>query len=1655
MSLRTLLKFRNLDLTKDINDRYTQLFTPGIFYGGSVVPVIGQLAVDIIAPWKLISLDGMVVEETSDTTRLLVNAGQQTVIAIKIVYQDNDDPIITPAAIELSAFNLLSDKAYYVVFAIVNAPADAIVVLDSYIEYASRNIVDTLGRGILRDVVTNVSVLPNAKDNIAGDLYVVADGIGGIPNIYGWNGFSWIILTDAATVTANFSTHQQNLDTGIEISEPIYLKGRIHLSNYEKAALAGTSGTLPSSTNLFIDNADTRIPTQDENNALQGTDGSPADYNRYITEQYPWAIPEEKVVSAFSSVVPFTLTGNTTLGSSVITNLVSTSNIIVGMTVTGVSLPTSPNLASVLTINSLTSITITQQATATVTGTTLTFANISIRMYGATTEGPLYIGRGDSFSTGNFFKFYDTTLNREYMTSSTHPISPVTAVNITAVYYDAACNNLVDPVGLADRDGFCYVDLYLKWDLTPDTSFRILYSKREVMKRALDGTTYYHPYPDAFVRRRMNDAQVPASIIKAIQDIKGRNFDVVPPTGEQNINLRGSVIGTKEYVGAVFNSDNVINDFSHVENVPNFANDFLTNIGIPQNYSFENTALTAISYSYNSIGPVGTVTYGSSVVLTSVIANQDVFIDGSLNEYKVVSVGTNAITIQKRNGKVPRSINTTIALTGSFATSTVVTNIVPSTAGLVVNMAIQGNANVPSGTLIASVDSLTQITLTNATTITSLSQSFVAVPNSQQINFYIKGSIKKDNNPRKINLATLDYLIGRSRIYCRQIQTVPNEFHPVTGNVAFEIYAPLHSATRKEPRVRFYGGFKNREAGSRSRVVVTYAGIISITGFFTDLFLITDLTYPSPTFTVYVDGGTGTSVTASGSVAFSNGFANELDLQNQYLKVASNLSDLIPHTVEIYIGDSTNDFILYGFDLIRNTVSNVLELPGRAFVQSDLFQKNSLDTSISLPRSGIGGSYVRGKGLISTRYINRQHVESTQSTTLFDMDGADDTTCPKGTAANGVPIFGPSTGLTKFSYYQAGDIVKLIVFDGSPTPVPNIEQVLVISSISASSATFSTNIVTDGVSRVAILLHVASTTGDCYDTLKEFNRYMFTEFGVKQLNTTVLSLTGNTTLNSSSITNLSSTSNLFVGMTVSGTYIPIGSMITIINSSSSIAISQNATSTQVGSTLVFASNPVDFSSLTQYTTPNSRMFTLEDGITSVAAYNIKYVNTGIDGTDIALNMIDSTSTFRLRTVASQLDLMVANTAIVSGVLISIDGSPTYSVTFAGGGLTKYTVWTNARYQTHEVVITNAAGLDIVGFITYVPTHSVKIEGSLLATQNVIANYDTANYTYDKTLSTYGLYGSVIPTGSIAIDPYKMGGLFINSGGAGTAWTTSLVFTGQLIDNSINSGNFNPYWGRYTYTAQTNAYFEYAFLGYGFEIDYLAYTNRCYAQVYIDNNDGVFKLATALNFGSATFKGIDTVLGQVDMYNATFTRKKFGINNLTFGLHTVRVICLGTGSRNPSSNGVSGINIGTFYEINSNGYLSYSPSKGFRGKTGVTDFVYGLDWVKDERIFDSVPLLKDELPAIIKVDTQTVALQDVKTDRILLTSGDIFKTITFTVPFNDDNYYIDCMIYRYDSGAVTLNSVTPSGVTSSGFTANFTSIPVTGTYYLRYKATKYF
>jgi len=1562
VTIRTLMKFRNLDLTKDINDRYTGLFIPGVFDGGDVVPITGQLSVEIVAPWKLISYDGMVVEETSDNSYLDIPAGYTTVIAVKAVYQENDVPIINVVALELSAFNQLTDTEYYVIFAYVVVPSDAITILSSYIQYSARNIVDKLGRSPLRGVLSNASELPDATYNIAGDIYIIGDNVGDTPNIYGWNGFSWIIMTDAATVTANLAVHRANLFTNEK-----------HATDKEKLALIGTSqyimgttglnpGTPPSGTNPFVDNADKRIPTQNENNALGGSDGAPADSNRYITEEYPWAIPTEKSTIAPASI---SLTGNLTITSPTITGVSSVSGLVANMIVTGTGIP--PNTV-IVSIPTSSTITLSNPASSTIPSSPFVVTPICVQLNSIVDSGNagFYVNLSASPSisntpnTTNYFSFYDALLNREYMTSPNHSTNPNSIVSITGVYTDPACTTPLNPLIASpyiDQDGFVLNDLYLTWNIIPDTAYRVLYSIKNTMRVLDRGVTginplniYPHPFPDAFIRRRMNDAQVPAIVIKTIADIKGRTFDTVPPTVEKNINLRRDLVNTKEYISTAFRTDNVIGDFTSVQNVPAFGNDFSNNLGIPQNYSFENTGLSPIIYNYNVSSNTGTVTYGPLVNLSSVLINQDVFIGGSLTEYKVIASNNVAktINIQKRNGKIPRSINTNICYYGTFTNGSPTITSITSTSNLAVNMLVIGD-NIPSGTLIANVDSLSQITLTNAVTITAPTNAFVVAPNTQTINYYIMGSIKKDNNPRQINLATLNYVFGRQHILCRQIQAIPNEFHPYTGAMAFEIAAPLHTMTFKEPRVRFYGGFKNRDAGNRCRVIATGYGSIMVTGFFTDLNLLLDLKTCTNAITVKIDGTLGTTISSFPSVATGNGFNNELDIQFQTLPVASNLTDYVPHTVEIDIGATVvSDFIVYGFELFRNTVIDVEVLPGRAFVQTDVYYKNLIQTGISVPRGGWGATHTRGRGTVSTRYINRNLVETTQTTSMFDMDGLDDNTCPKGSVVGSTTNFTPSVGTAKFSYYQAGDIVKLII---NSTPV--IEQVLVISNIVSGSAQFTTNIAASGTA--ALLMHVASTTGDVYDTLREFNRFTFVDLGVKQ--------------------------------------------------------------------------SIDFAYLLSSGASTSKFFTLSDGTTSIAAQSVAYVSTGIDGADIALNMLSSSSQLRIRAVASQLDILVANTSALTGILISIDGSPANLVNFSGGGLTRYTVWTNARYQTHEAQITNAAGLDIVGFILYEPTHSVALQGTLLATQNIVANYD----------SSISTDGSIVPTGSVAVDPYKFG-MFINSGGSGTPWTTNFSFSGS-------GGSYNPYWGRYTWTNQANAYFEYIFFGDGFEIEYLAYGDRGIAAITIDGNP-----ATLANFPTASFKGISLTTGMIDMYQnipiLPPARTKFSMSGIPTGAHTLKVLC------NYTKNGSSTdfiINICTVYEVNSYGYMSYTPSKDIK----MSSFVDGLNWVRDDRNFDSIPVAKDPPLSLVRVNSQSVATQDVRADKILLTTSTSLVAVTFPVPFSDSDYFLNCNIVT-DAALPTVISVTPTNLLSTGFTAWFTTIPSPSSnhYYLVYTATKY-
>lgn len=1354
MTIRTLLKFRNLDLTKDLNDRFTSLMVPGVFDGGEVIAVPAQLKVDLLAPWKLINKDGMVVEETSDNSRLDCPAGQTTAIVVRAVYNQNNDPEVEVLAIELSAFNLLADIDDHIIFATVEVPIGAISVLTTYIKTSTRDILDKLGRNIIRGVLSSTAGLPSAEENQDGDLFVVAPGGGSLTHLYGWDGAQWLIMTDAVTVTNDLLIHRTN-----------NFVDEKHGTDDQFAAWVGSSGTGPSALNPFVDEADTRLPTQGENDALVGSDGTPSFANKYITQEFALAVPEEKVF-----------------------------------------------------------------ASAPVLGYTeiLSF------------EGPVYVGLQGTGSADPFFLFYDSTEDREYTTSTG------LRVLVAGVYLDAGLTTPIDPSidgNVDDKGFFSGATLYIKYDVTPDTALKLNFGRKKT----------FEVFPiEALLLRSPGSPQASSDVVTTVEKISGRDWDDTPPTNEQNIELRKDVVDLKEYVSSVFNSDFVVGNFDKVDGVPDFNNDFITNIGIPPNYSFENVGLVAFTYD----GVLGTVTFAGAVANGSVVPG-NVFIDGNDDEYTITGIPSGTeFTITRRNGSIPLTIN-----------------------------------------------------LTNTTSA--------------------HGSAKPDNNPRKTNLSTLDYVVGRQRIHCREIEVVQDEYHPRTGNVAFQIRTPLRSAFFREPRIRFYGGFENRDTSNRQRVVATNLGIIMMTGYFTDVRLLVDLQSSSPTVTVKVDGdltGTAIDLSRTGTIA---DLGSELDIQQQSVEIASGLADNVPHTIEVEVANAAGDFIIYGVDFFREDTTTTLVLPGRAFVQSDLY-KSDTTTGFLTPQVT-----TRSRGAVSVRFLNRSLAQQTTTIPLTDYDGI--AGGPAGVAVPATTTFTVSSGFVKFAFYRPGDIVKVIT-----ATEEEVKQIATIGP-GVGVVEFTTNVTSSGA---AIFLHVASPSGDSPDPTREYARYNVSEFGVNQ-------------------------------------------------------------------------SLVDFAEI--FVLPSDRLYTLEDGTTSIVGRNIRYTTTGIDGVGIALEMIDATSTIRIRAVATQMDILTANATGVSAD-IQIDGAPVNTIATPGGGLTRVPLWTNARYQTHEIFISNAAGLKFSTILLHEPVISPPLEGSLLASQNVISEHD----------SSRSEVGDVIPTGALAVDPFTMGGVFVNGTGVGTDWSHTVDYTA------------NPDWGRFITNDREGSTFEYFLIGSGFEMEYFVRNDFGRPFVFLNGT-----LATAANFPSATFKGINSANGKLDMYDASVTtiRKKMMVSGLPYGKYLVRVEVQTPRDKNPASFGTS-VNVGTFYEIGDSGRLSYTPSRGFRGDLGIEDFVYGMDWARDDRNFDSGAIAREEVPVFREI------LQPTRAQSIAIASGATEIAILFSTDLGDADYSVTANLYNETDALPEFQPITVTARASTGFTAKWNDPLDTANYRLNYTAVKF-
>jgi len=285
VTLRTLLRFQNPDSTQDINDRTRGLFNKGVFSGGDVEAISSTLTVRL-TPFASLGPDGMFVREDDENNVLSVSAGVRNYIVVRQRYVANTDPIVSVESLTGAEYLGDPEQEYLITFAVVDVPALATEVLQSHIEFFERDVIDPVGRLAFRGVLDNAGLLPliTTNSNRAGDFYIITDGSGGFPEIWTWNGLEWVNTTQAQTMISLLDTHRDNLDVD-----------KIHVTDLQADALFGTVGT-PSDSNRYVTSLDPRIPSQNENDALQAdptilSEFAPSDSNRYINSSKIFAAP--------------------------------------------------------------------------------------------------------------------------------------------------------------------------------------------------------------------------------------------------------------------------------------------------------------------------------------------------------------------------------------------------------------------------------------------------------------------------------------------------------------------------------------------------------------------------------------------------------------------------------------------------------------------------------------------------------------------------------------------------------------------------------------------------------------------------------------------------------------------------------------------------------------------------------------------------------------------------------------------------------------------------------------------------------------------------------------------------------------------------------------------------------------------------------------------------------------------------------------------------------------------------------------------------------------------------------------------------------------------------------------------------------------------
>jgi len=434
-----------------------------------------------------------------------------------------------------------------------------------------------------------------------------------------------------------------------------------------------------------------------------------------------------------------------------------------------------------------------------------------------------------------------------------------------------------------------------------------------------------------------------------------------------------------------------------------------------------------------------------------------------------------------------------------------------------------------------------------------------------------------------------------------------------------------------------------------------------------------------------------------------------------------------------------------------------------------------------------------------------------------------------------------------------------------------------------------------------------------------------------------------------------------------------------------------------------------------YILQSNRFVIGPDSLTVLAGQNILVTTANVIGTQKAVQIQQGSSgALQLTVLATRLDLLCVNNAAAT-ILVSIDGSPEYLYTI-NAMAQRRTIFSNARYQTHEVKIrVNSVGgtFSFAEMMLFGPA-----QPQFSSFPNIVADLSQIA-TYQASFSTLTLTPNIFPTGAVFREATSHLS-YLNGTGSGSNFSVTLDFTKALN------------YGYYVSSDREGSYVEFYIQNSAFELQYITGPDHGYFHVFIDGVDIASYLGLT-GLGIFVVGSYDASNG-IDAYSASYGRKNIGVYSsnssvLLNGLHKITAKINTPRGKNGSSSGYKMAFTG-FYEGNYNGLMTLGINK------------YGVySSIVDTRLFNP-------LPSSITTSVQTT--QPLTRQAIVnLNIGTTSMIVTLAQPYTDTNYIVvPCFINTVDAYPY-LQPLMVTAQTKSTFTVAW-NVPIpNGNYSINY------